>query len=401
MKVLFVVGACLKVNSSANLCHLAYISGCKKNGAHVDVISMGERGCKTDSSIVLPKIDHWFLFDPPVYNNLSVSTAERLQKKQDKFSRIKKSIKKIILKFYGVYGRTATHWLKKASKFESSEEYDYVISLATPYISHKLADILIGKKKIKYKKWIQIWEDPWTADLYNLDAGKNIKKEEGRLLSHCDIILYVSPLTMQYQKTMFPQYAQKMCWMTLPYYYKKAEENERKEKLAYSIGYFGDYFTFSRNLKPFYDAACQKKIRAFIYGNSDVMFESTELIDVKPRVNLDVLSMAERQTDILVFLCNLRGGQIPGKLYQYSATNKKILFILDGTEKEIHELKCYFQQFNRYVFCNNTTKSIETAIDILCQDEEQTDNVCIEEFSPENTIKKIFNISMRFDEGRL
>ena len=61
-------------------------------------------------------------------------------------------------------------------------------------------------------------------------------------------------------------------------------------------------------------------------------------------------------------MCNLKGGQIPGKIYQYSATNKKILFILDGSESEISVLENYFKKFNRYIFCKNNVVDIEFAI---------------------------------------
>ena len=65
---------------------------------------------------------------------------------------------------------------------------------------------------------------------------------------------------------------------------------------------------------------------------------------------------------MLVFLCNRRGGQIPGKIYQYSSTEKTILFILDGTEEEKAEICRYFGQYHRYVFCENTEEDVGRAI---------------------------------------
>lgn len=86
----------------------------------------------------------------------------------------------------------------------------------------------------------------------------------------------------------------------------------------------------------------------------------------------------------------MRGGQIPGKLYQYSATNKPILFILDGTIEEMQILKTYFSQFNRYVFCKNSIDSIQNGIQKINLGQfNDVKNYCVEQFSPENTMRVI------------
>ena len=82
-------------------------------------------------------------------------------------------------------------------------------------------------------------------------------------------------------------------------------------------------------------------------------------------MTLDKLKPLEDMTDVLVFLCNKAGGQIPGKIYQYSATNKIILFILDGTCEEKRILKSYFSKYKRYIFCENTEEDISRAIDLI------------------------------------
>lgn len=391
MKILFVVGSCLRVNTSANLCHLAYINGCVKEGHDVDVISMSELGCAIDTSIKLPQVSNWYTYAPPIHNNSSRTTAEALEKKKNGgfFQTIKKHVKTFILKFYGIYGRTAYIWVNKAKKFSSDTYYDYMISLATPYVSHYLSLLLKKNGNIKFNKWIQIWEDPWATDLYNLSGNKKIEKEEKKLLAGADKVIYVSPLTLKYQKDIYPEHQKKMAWIPLPYYYKNEESRVFKEN-NYRFGYFGDYFSFSRDLMPFYEAAKKEKIEANIYGNSDLKLEETNLIHVHPRVGLDELATAEAQTDVLVFLCNLKGGQIPGKLYQYSATDKKILFILDGTEEEISVLRNYFSQFNRYIFCHNTIEDISRGIKLIKNEKDIESCCCVEVFSPENIIKEIF-----------
>lgn len=395
MRILFVIASCLKVNTSANLCHIAYIQGCIDNGFDVDVISMDESGCNIDGSIVLPKGCRYYNYVLPKYNNLSAGQSG--QTSQTKKSKIKGLIKAFILKFYGVYGRTYTIWMKKALKFKNITHYDLVISLATPYSSHHLAHKLIQKRRIKYSRWIQIWEDPWATDLYNIDKSNKKYKEEKNLLSYADSVLYVSPLTLENQKKLFPEFANKMNWHPLPYYYKlndtSSVKNSKKEIV---FGYYGDYHSFSRNLLPFYEAAKTTNIKANIWGNSDTKLESTNNILVKPRVPLDELNDAEIETDVYVFLCNLGGGQIPGKIYPNSATKKYILFILDGSCYEKEVIKNFFSKYNRYIFCDNTVESISDGIKKIQNDEQSLfAPYIVEAFSPKNTIVEVlekFNI---------
>lgn len=150
--------------------------------------------------------------------------------------------------------------------------------------------------------------------------------------------------------------------------------------------------SFSRNIIPFYKSANKMNIKLNVFGNSDLSLLSNDKITIKPRVNLEELEYAENMTDVLVFLSNLSGGQIPGKIYQYSATNKIILFILDGSEEEKRVLKKYFCRFNRYVFCDNNEVSIQNAIKNIIDKNINVKNDCIESFSPQNTIRNILEL---------
>ena len=100
----------------------------------------------------------------------------------------------------------------------------------------------------------------------------------------------------------------------------------------------------------------------YIYGDSNMPLSPTDTIVVSERVTLDILEKVQDKTSVLVHLSNLRGGQIPGKIYHYSATSKPILFILDGTDEEKALLKDYFSKFDRYVFCENNSDDILSAM---------------------------------------
>jgi hypothetical protein len=152
-----------------------------------------------------------------------------------------------------------------------------------------------------------------------------------------------------------------MFWQPLPFYYQ-SDINEETVYDHNRYGYFGDYAPAARDLAPFYEAAKETGIEVNICGKPNTLFSSTDSIHIYPRLPLDELRPIENRTNVLVFLCNRQGGQIPGKIYQYSATNKTILFIMDGTPDEQEVLRNFFGKYNRYVFCQNTKEDIIKAI---------------------------------------
>ena len=403
MNILIVTGSPLRLNSSANLCHRAYIVGLIENGHIVDILEMSEKNQKIDSSIILPEFRNVFSFDGSIYSQLAIkkknfrtgngsinaNTNTNTCTPVTSFN-LKKIVKRFIReKLYGSYGIDNIWYLNVKHHFNHNLKYDLVISLSYPASSHKAANLLVNRN-INTKRWIQIWEDPWS-----LEPGANYRnsgflKEEHRILPKADEIIYVSPITLEYQKQEFTESADKMRWLPLPAYF--SSENTEIDYSVLRFGYFGDYSSNVRNLKPFYNVAYNNKLTTTICGSTDETFESTDCVSVFPRIPIDELKKHEDNTNVLVFLCNLRGGQIPGKIYQQSATNKLILFILDGTNEEMKIIRDYFSQFNRYIFCENNEDSILNAINNIpkyLEDERYTKPLDV--FSPKNIAKCIIN----------
>jgi len=399
MKILVINGDCIQTNTSANLCHLAYIRGLVDSGHDVTVLSGDGRDYTTDTSMQLPKeVKHFTYYAVSLYEKMSIK-KKSLQPTLNGVKPIEsgrvslkgkmiRKAKDILLASYGVHGVYAK-FVKVAQEFQSDTEYDYVLSLSTPVTSHLLTHNLLNAGHIKAKQWIQIWEDPWYSDAYGFNGKERIHKEERRLLSFAERVCYVSPLTLKNQQNLYPESAHKMYWQPLPYYYKDAEA-ECVSLAHLHFGYFGDYAPASRNLEPFYQAAVLNGIELDICGNPSNLFASTAHVHIHPRLPLQELKPIENRTNVLVFLCNRKGGQIPGKIYQYSATNKVILFILDGTAEEKEVLRNFFEKFNRYVFCENTVEDISRAIrEIAAGEFHGVKNAPTEDFNPRITIKKI------------
>lgn len=405
MKVLFINADCLTRNSSANLCHLAYINGLLNAGHDVTVLSADGKDYSLDREMKIPEdAKCYFIHGISLYekfslkkkqhqkNNISESVSNQSFNKIAFIKRVVVSnIKSMILHCYGVHGIYKT-FIRKASNFIFNDQFDILISVSTPPASHLLAYKLIKNGNVKAKHWIQIWEDPWYSDVYGFNNKARILKEEYKLISFAEKICYVSPLTLGNQKKLFSKYAYKMFWQPLPFYYQN--DNEKVDITSKkNYGYFGDYAPVSRNLKLFYEAAKEMKINVNICGNPNNLFSSTEFISIYPRMTLDKLKKIEEKTNVLVFLCNKKGGQIPGKIYQYSATNKIILFILDGTDEEKRVLKEYFSKFNRYVFCDNNIEDIKNAIKTIEENKFNTiNNSPVPNFNPVTIVNNILKM---------
>lgn len=387
MRVLYITGSCLKKNTSANMSHNAFVKGLLDNGADVDIVMASDGWGEDDKTFVMLEGANYYEINSvsfpdrlrAVYKRSSQTMGrQKLQlnavdENPGSNSYVRKTGRHVLKKvFYKIFPKDPVyplerHWLKNGLRFKSDTQYDLLISNSSPAASHRLAAELIRRKQIKCHRWIQIWEDPWFYDIY---GGNNelIKKEEHNLLRRARKIYYVSPLTLMYQKQFFPDCARKMDCIPLPCYVFANKNVEQSEVIPNSFGYFGDYFQDARNLKPFYEALSELGFTGFIYGDSDLDLHSTAKICVSERVTLDVLEGVQDKTQILVHLSNLKGGQIPGKIYHYSATDKPVLFILDGTEEEKRVLKEYFGKFDRYYFCENTSEDIKRTMQIIIKD---------------------------------
>ena len=402
MKILVVNADCIFVNTSANLCHLAYLSGLSEAGHEVDLLCADSQHRHVDPNLVLPKNIHCKTYPGislyerisikaghnPADNVTPISSSSSTGEKAALSRKLVRFAKQCVLSLYGVHGIYST-FVRNASAFHGSTEYDYVLSISTPTASHLLVHRLLKSGQIAAKHWIQIWEDPWASDAYGFNGKDKIFREEKRLLALAEKVCYVSPLTLRNQQRLFPESAEKMFWQPLPYYYK--DTTVEQPVFDHNVyGYFGAYYPAARDLQPFYEAARETGVEVNICGDPANLFPATEHIHIHPRLPLNELKPVEDSTNVLVFLCNRKGGQIPGKIYQYSATSKTILFIMDGTEDEQRVLKEYFGQFNRYVFCQNTAADITKAIRrIESGDLGDVRNVPLDNFDPVRTITNI------------
>ena len=211
MRVLYVVGACLSKNTSANMSHNGYVQGLLENGCQVDILMAADSWGQTDN--LLPQwedakyycypsetIHDKFrkhiggnVFHPTVSTADSQAQTKEPQKKVNLKVTVRRYLKKAYYFIFPIDPKypLEKQWLKNASKFRTDVEYDLVISNSSPAASHKLVAILSHNGHLKYKRWIQIWEDPWYYDLYGGHKAE-ILDEEKALLNVATEVFYVS-----------------------------------------------------------------------------------------------------------------------------------------------------------------------------------------------------------------
>lgn len=357
MKILYVTAFELDSDTSANIGNRAIIKGLYEKGCEISTVSRPlSQVSKTKNTVNdIPLVErYWLEYDK---KEITKGNSKNIIKKI--YDSIKYFIYKKIYLNFRIYD-SSKKVVKEALKLKIDKRYDLIISASDLKISHLVAEALIKSNPNLANKWVQYWGDPFATDINRNSKLPRfiVEKEEYRILSKCDKIIYVSPFTLKNQQEKYKKLKDKMIFKPLAY------SNEviypKVNNKVYTVGYFGDYKTQDRNIYPLYKAFKSMDSKLVIYGDSNIKLKEEENIIINQRVNLDELQKQEGKCDLLVCLCNKKGTQVPGKPSQCARTNKPILIILDGTIKE--EMKNYFASYNRFYFCNNNTDSIKRTI---------------------------------------
>lgn len=375
MNILYITSRAIEINASSSIRNIATIKELIELGNQVAVCSMRPdiTGRYFDEDTAKLNIERIYF-----ESNLdgAIRAAKRFNIFQTKLYRFLRG-----KRIYDGSRQIVNH----VGEIDTSR-YDVIISSSDPKTSHLFVESLIDKCGIAIP-WIQIWGDPFASDM-TINGSKRylrkIAKEEYRLLSKCDSIIYVSEATLKSQKENYPDFAEKMHYLPIPYLKsvtdKEQDDNtvEAKNSRKIKLAYCGDYLSKTRNIVPLYEAVKNSENYSLrVCGDSDVQLDSTDSIQLSGRVPYKEVCKIEEDADILVLICNLFGTQIPGKIYQYSGTNKAILFILDGDKKSI---KQQFMKYARYEFCNNDAEDIKQKLREICQNKKKY--LPVKEFEP-------------------
>ncbi len=362
MKILYITADPLEYNTSANMRNRAIINGFIKNGHVVDTLSasVNSETVGYDKSVNIQNLNKRYWLDMSKSYSKLVIKKEELNKNKKK-NKIKLKIKTLLYKIYtkiSLYD-TKKSLVKKVKEVQFEEKYDIIISSSDPKSAHLLAEEVIKVNSEITKKWIQYWGDPFAMDINKSSIIPSIiiKREEKRILSLADKIIYVSPFTHKEQCKLYKKLSTKMFFLPIACEEKYNLEKTDKKDGFIKLGYFGNCYAKDRNIIPLVEMSQgNDAIKLILCGNTDVEIPKTNNIISYARVSSGKVKALQNEVDILVCVCNRRGTQIPGKIYHYSATNKLILILIDGDNKL--ELKEYFDSFNRFITCENEKEDI-------------------------------------------
>lgn len=355
MKILFVSSAPLEYSSSSNMRNIALLKGLIENKNQVYTLTPEpqKESILYDEKICELKFQKRYFI--PLGKIHSTVTMKKNRK-----SRMRDIMYKFLKKFKIYDFRSSL--AKKEIVIE--EEFDCIISSSDPKSSHLIAESIIKRNPSITKKWVQYWGDPFASDINKKTLVPDfvIKKEECRLISLADIVIYVSPFTLKQQQNIYYNYSDKMIFLPIPYQEKLFYYNVKKAKMR--LGYFGEYYSRNRNILPLYEAVkSDLNKELIIYGNSDLELEEKENIKICKRQPIQEVRKQEEESDVLICICNNKGTQIPGKIYHYAATNKPILVIIDGEYSD--SIKEYLKSYDRFILCENNAENISETINSI------------------------------------
>lgn len=351
--------------SSSNMRMLAMMKGLDNLGYSMDLL------CTPISAVtyVNDMSDYAFLERVRIINTPQNIAYEKLVAKSSNNRRnsIKKFILSVLRKIFhkfSLYTGSVRIARKLSIKILPQNDYEYVISVSDPKIS-QVALLSLVKQGLKYDHIIEYWGDPLTGDITQKAIYPQfiLKKEEEKYFAIADKIIYTSPFTLDFEKKIHPKYSNRMSFVpTANAYPKHFPKNDND---IFTVGYYGAYNSWIRNIIPLYDSfdLLRGKAKLYIVGDSDLELSEKSNITIRSR---SVVKDLEAKTDLFVCVLNKSGTQIPGKLYHNAASNKPILVILDGDEPT--KMKEYLDSFNRFIICNNNSKSIASAIESIIDD---------------------------------
>lgn len=247
----------------------------------------------------------------------------------------------------------------------------------------------------KIKRWnrtvryVQYWGDPIALSLIapsEYSFKRSIQKfVEKTLHKKADKIVFGTKSLYDAQMKLFPEIGFKSSSVEVSYSPYSLDCGRVHNRPV--IGYFGNYYSNIRNIIPFYEAACEIENAEFVIcGSGNIDLSPKDNIRVLKRVPQSEISVYEQDIDISICILNLVGIQIPGKVFYQTNTQKDILVILDGPNKE--NIQNELKESNRFLFSENDKESVKNSIINILENKTKR-NYLFNMYSPENICEQI------------
>ena len=235
--------------------------------------------------------------------------------------------------------------------------FNYILTSSDPKSAHLVLLNRHFRRQLRgvNTRIIQYWGDPWFDDI-TVPRNPISYIFERFMLSQADIIIYNSRSTLKRQKILFPKFAYKMLYLsrgvdesvhTLP------DSAKFQIKRLPKILYAGDYVSSIRNIEPLCTAASELGVPFEVIGNGNVSQQSFPEVHFSPRRPALDLQRNFDEADVLFVILNRKGGQIPGKIFDYASVPKPVCVLCEGpVPEELDEMG------SRFFVIPNTTEAI-------------------------------------------
>lgn len=396
MKILYITSLFAIKSSSASIRNYGYINSLSEmyGAKNIDILTTKRPAYLYDDDILnnikcnkihydeIKVIDKYFKF----------KKEYDIENKEYKNSKLFITIKKIIkdLKFFPSIEK---EWIKNYSKLDYSK-YDLIISSSDSKTSHLVARKI--KNSYKKLKWIQIWGDPWSTDITLSKFNKfRAKFIEGNIIRESDLCIYVSEPTCNSMKDLYYEYKEKIKYIPRGYPQEvisdKKDINKKNIKAVYTgaLNLGRDITALLKCIEEINDKS-ECYISLEIYGNIEDRYinilREKEFVNIKGNKSYFEILDIYKDSDILIYIGNEGDGtQIPGKLYDYFGTDKKVIAIVN---KENRVIKKFIEDTNRAIVVENNEVEISRGL-INILNNININDTPYNEFSSNSAIKKL------------
>ena len=340
-------------------------NGLKRAGYKSDIVLLGHSDI---ISIIKEKYGHYF---ENIYEvNISRSWISK---------KVKSSKAKLLYSFYLHFFKDAflRPYSDKQITLGLKGKYNSILSFVPPPINGLFASDLRRTNKLEDIPLIQFWTDPLSLgrcdDINQIPKTRFMHKYlERKILSKADKVVFSYKLLCEKEQELYPDMSDKMSYTHVSYIEHPFDKGKPKnEKIT--IGLFGAYQRRVRNIEPLLSVFERfPNVQFIIRGDADFEVDAKQYpnLDIEPgRKPANEIEKLESKCDILLSLAGLSGVTQPaGKTFYYANYDKPIIHIGDGIHKD------YFEKYlksigNRWIICDNTSKSIakaiQEAIDVL------------------------------------
>lgn len=351
MKILYISSLIFRKASSASIRNTGLIKGMSENGLEIDVMTIKYPDEKEDRYLYEKLQNKIYYSHLKVLNKYYNYTNKKAENKEIKskiiLRKIMKQVKEIIKKIY-FFPDIDKEWIGEYKKLDIEyQKYDLIISSSDTKTSHYIAEKI--KRKNKDIKWFQIWGDPWSSDIGLGKISKiRARVAEKKILLKADKIFYVSPFTLIDIKKQYPEFKNKMHYIPRGYLEELKSDFQSNEIVITYTGVLNknrDISIFLNKIENYNKNINEKKIKLKIYGEIEESIKKQILkytfVELYESVSFEKIKEIYKKTTILLFLDNGKNTtQIPGKIYDYLGTDRKILCIF----KEKNEIYEYFKK---------------------------------------------------------